>query len=81
VTEIVYFIPERETSGVPVELVIYDMRGRLIRKFSEGTRKPGKHTIIWDGKDSRGGHVGSGVYLYLLKAGEYEGTRKMVLMR
>jgi hypothetical protein len=81
VTEIIYFVPEDETSGVPVELLIYDMRGRLIKKFEEGMKLPGQHSIVWDGKDSRGAQAGSGIYFYLLTAGDYEATRKMLLVR
>jgi hypothetical protein len=81
VTEIVYFIPEKEAVGVPVKLVIYDMRGRLIKKFEEGMKLPGKYSIVWDAKDSRGAQAGSGIYFYLLTSGEHELTRKMLLVR
>jgi hypothetical protein len=81
VTEIVYLVPEGFESGVEVELFIYDLRGRLIRRYSEGLRRPGRHSIVWDGRDDRGAVVGSGVYFYRLRASEFEGIRKMILAR
>ncbi len=80
-TEIVYYIPEDEEGGIPVELEIYDMRGRLIRSYHEGMKLPGRYSIVWDGKDSRGVQTGSGIYFYLLAAGEYHAARKMLLVK
>lgn len=52
-----------------------------MKKNDEGVRKPGRHSITWDGRDSQGLQAGSGIYFYLLRAGEFKGTRKMVLMK
>ena len=35
----------------------------------------------WDGRNSIGQKVSSGVYYYTLQAGEYKATRKMVIMK
>lgn len=35
----------------------------------------------WDGKDSLGQSVASGVYFYTLQAGEFRATPKMVIMK
>jgi len=47
----------------------------------EGSRPAGNYTELWDGRDSRGGAVASGIYFYRLQAGAFTETRKMVLTR
>ncbi len=42
---------------------------------------PGDYEIFWDGKDENGKRVGSGIYFYKLKAGKFEETRKMILIK
>jgi hypothetical protein len=38
-------------------------------------------TAYWDGKDSHGQDVASGVYFYQIKAGGLVNSRKMVLLK
>jgi hypothetical protein len=66
---------------VRVSLSIYDLRGRLVRRLEEGMERPGRHSVLWDGRDSFGVPVPSGVYLYRLEAGDHTFTRKMTLLR
>ncbi|MBK7702255.1 MAG: hypothetical protein IPI34_04845 [bacterium] len=44
----------------PVSLRIYDVRGRQVRSLVEGNREAGAHSVVWDGRDDRGGNA-SGV--------------------
>jgi hypothetical protein len=37
--------------------------------------------VTWDGTDSRGGAVASGVYYYRLDAGHDSATKQMVLLK
>ena len=64
-----------------VSLRIYDAAGRLVRVLAEGARPAGNYTELWDGRDSRGSAVASGIYFYRLQAGEFTETRKLVLTR
>ena len=41
----------------------------------------GKYSIEWNGKNEQGGSVSAGVYIYILKAGNYIQTKKMVLLK
>ena len=73
-----------ETAGSDnriVKLAVYDIRGKLVRLLVSGERKPGRHTVFWDGKDSNGNQVGSGVYFYRMETGSKVRTRKMVLVK
>jgi len=46
------------------------------------TEQPaGTHTVTWDGTSESGGAVGTGVYLYRFRAGDYSETRKMLLLK
>jgi hypothetical protein len=76
-TEIGYYLPERGD----VSIGVYDVTGRLISELAEGVQEAGDHKITWNGQDSCGREVASGVYFYLLRSGKKELTRKMVLLR
>ena len=60
---------------------MYNIQGRLIRTLVEGSRAAGEHEVAWDGTDEYGIDVAAGVYLYRLRLGELEETRKMILVR
>jgi hypothetical protein len=63
-----------------VELTIYNIMGQTIRSFEE-YYPPGSHIIDWDGRNTSGTAVASGVYFYRLTAGEYRDTKKMLLLK
>jgi len=64
-----------------VTVTVYDIRGAFVRNLVSGTLPAGRHQVVWDGRDGRGRHVGSGVYFCRLEAGEFGATRRMVLLR
>jgi hypothetical protein len=76
-TTIVYDIADQSD----VKLSIFNSLGQLIRKFNEGARSQGRYTLTWDGKNSDGKQVPSGVYIYQLTAGQFIQTKKMLLVK
>jgi hypothetical protein len=64
----------------PAKLMIYSVNGRLIRRLVNDTRKAGRHTASWDGRDDAGEKVGSGIYFYQLVAPGVEESRRMILL-
>ncbi|RMH90974.1 MAG: T9SS C-terminal target domain-containing protein [Calditrichaeota bacterium] len=64
-----------------VRLTIYDLFGREVKTLVNARKAAGNYTVQWDGTDNVGRPVGSGIYLYRLKAGSFIQTRKMVLVR
>lgn len=76
-TTIRYTLPASERVG----LAIYGANGALVRMLVDDVRARGTHDITWDGRDSAGNPVGSGVYFYRLKAGKFTESRKMVLLK
>ena len=76
-TTISFDLPEESR----VSLTIYDITGRKIRVLADGRYPAGTHRVVWDGTDSRGQAVASGVYAYRLTAGKYMTTRKLLLIK
>jgi len=62
-------------------LEVFDMRGRRVKILFQGQAGEGSHTVYWDGTDTNGNRLASGVYFYRLKAGEESITRKMILVK
>jgi hypothetical protein len=64
-----------------VTLTVFNVHGREVRTLVRGTEQAGPHEAVWDGRDNHGQDVGSGLYFYLLRAGDFRNTRKMVLLK
>lgn len=65
---------------VPLEVSIYDVRGKLVRKIVSAG-EPGTVRVTWDGRDSNGRRVASGTYLVAVKSPRTHVTRKVVVLR
>ena len=64
-----------------ITLSIYNLRGQLVRTLHAGPLTAGTHRVVWDGTDSRGAKVASGLYVYRLHTGEQVLSRKLMLMK
>ncbi|MCK5365838.1 MAG: T9SS type A sorting domain-containing protein, partial [Gammaproteobacteria bacterium] len=76
-TTLTYTLP-RESS---VQLFVYDVSGRLVRRLEEGVRAAGPHTVTWDGRNEHGREVNSGFYLGRINADGIARTVKLTLVR
>ncbi len=76
-TEIKYQLPNAEL----VSLKVYNMNGQLVTTLVDGQINAGYHKVQWDGMNSAGIKVSSGVYLYEIKAGNFRETKKMILLK
>lgn len=63
-----------------VDLAVYDVRGRLVRRLDRADLPAGFHDIRWDGTDTGGRRVPAGVYFARLVTGDLHRTRKLVLV-
>jgi hypothetical protein len=61
-------------------LDVYNINGKLVRSFN-GAGEVGNITIQWDGTNTTGNAVASGVYLYRLNASDFRQTKKMILLK
>jgi hypothetical protein len=59
---------------------VYDLLGKEIAILVNGEKPAGKYVVVWNGKDSSGRKLTSGVYFYKLIAGTFIQTRKMLLL-
>lgn len=80
-TTITFDLPGDTGEKEHVELFVYDLRGRRVMTLIDTELEPGRHSIVWDGRDDRGVRVSSGIYLYRLGAGEGAYTKKMTVVK
>lgn len=76
-TTIEYFIPK---SG-KVEIMVFDMNGRLIKKLLNQIQNQGRHKINWNGTNNNGAKVSSGFYVYIIKYETKVLSKKMILIK
>ena len=77
VTTIQYSLKEQSK----VKLVIYNTLGQKVKELVTGLKNAGLHFAKWNGENSFGRKVASGIYFYRIEAGNYINTKKMVLMK
>jgi len=68
-------------SAGKTDLSIYNIKGQKIKSLVNNCQPAGSHEVIWDGSDSQGKQVASGIYFYRLSSGDNTQTRKMILMK
>jgi len=64
-----------------VDVAIYDVRGREVRRLTTGVLEAGSHRIPWNGRDGEGKPVAAGTYFYRVRADGAMQSRSMVLLR
>jgi len=64
-----------------ITLDVYNIKGQKVRSLVNDILKAGTHTIVWNGKDSLGHDVASGIYFYRLNASSNTHTKKMLLLK
>jgi hypothetical protein len=65
-----------------VRVEIFDVRGRSVRVLHDGLLAAGRHELVWDGRDDRGGQAASGAYLARARGADGEAQpRRMMLLK
>ncbi len=64
-----------------ITLRIFNIEGRLVRELMNGPVTAGAGFVDWDGRDTRGARLSSGIYFYQLQGPQDTATRKSVLLR
>jgi len=77
VTILRYALPE---DGF-VNITIYDMMGRVVKTLINDQQTAGYRSTQWNATNDAGSPVSAGIYLYMIQAGDFRQTRKMVLLK
>ena len=64
-----------------VAIMLYSIRGQVLRTLVGSCRMAGRQEVHWDGRNDSGGTVPDGIYFIRLQAGDQVVTRKVVLIR
>ena len=75
-TTLSYYLPNNET----VQIKIFDIMGRQVKTFVMPDQIVGYGSIQWNGTNDYDQRVSSGLYLYTIQAGNFRGTKKMVIL-
>ena len=74
-TTIEYEIPK----AAYVKLEIYNSIGELITTLENSFQNPGKYNVQWNGKNSKGEEVSSGIYFYRMSSNGLTLVKKMIM--
>ncbi len=78
ITNVVFELPQ----AVMVRISVFDIAGHHVKTLIGGeTKSAGTHRVTWNGRDSADRAVATGVYFYRLEAGEFQETKRMVLVK
>ncbi|MCC6964612.1 MAG: T9SS type A sorting domain-containing protein, partial [candidate division Zixibacteria bacterium] len=76
-TTIEFSVPRRSQ----VVIDIYNQLGQTVRSLVDEEKTAGVYRITWDGTDTSGRPLSSGVYLYRITAGDFAQSKKMLLLK
>jgi len=77
ITQIRYDLPEDGS----VNITIYDMMGRVVKTLINDQQSAGYRFTQWNATNDAGSPVSAGIYLYMINAGDFRQTRKMLLLK
>lgn len=80
------WIPYQLAQGSSVYISIFNSSGQLVRKLDIGFRASGVYSsqhraAHWDGRNTAGENVPSGIYFYSIRAANFAAIKKMLLVR
>ncbi|RLD15258.1 hypothetical protein DRI50_04310 [candidate division KSB1 bacterium] len=81
VTEIQFAIPQSDQGALPVQLSVYDLSGKKVIDLIHTNLSAGQYKYKWNGKDTFGNYLPSGVYFYKLSTPKNTMVRKMLFVK
>ncbi|HDR04591.1 MAG TPA: T9SS type A sorting domain-containing protein, partial [Candidatus Marinimicrobia bacterium] len=64
-----------------VKVIVYNMRGQLVKTLVNEHLGPGQHLRVWDGTNNMNESVSSGLYIARIKAGNAMAVQKMTFLK
>ena len=77
-TTLNFALPEEQEL---VTLTVYNQLGQPVRMLLNGDESAGYKSVVWDGRNDAAQLVGTGIYFYQIRAGNFSQTRKMILLK
>lgn len=74
-------IPYTLPSAGRVSLAVLNILGQKVLTLVDAVQPAGSYLVSWDGRDSQGRDLPSGIYFYRFASGQAAMTRKMVVLR
>ena len=76
-TTLKYQLPE----AADVKLEVYNVVGQVVRTLVADHQNAGRYVVQWDATNDNGQPLSSGIYFYHIQAGEFQKTKKMLLLK
>ncbi len=76
-TIINYRLPE----SAEISLIIYDIKGNIVKTIESGRLVAGRYTYVWNGQDNTDQPVSTGLYFTKIQADSYSRTIKMIFLK
>ena len=67
--------------GGPVNIVIYDMNGRIVKNLLNKYQNAGLNSIKWDATSDQGKQVSAGMYIYSIETPGIKQSKKMLFIK
>ena len=67
--------------GAHARVRVYDVSGRIVTTLTDRELAPGRHDLTWDGRDTSGARVASGVYLIGATVAGERATARLVHLK
>lgn len=65
----------------PVTIEVFNIKGQKVSTLVRDNFASGHHSVVWNGTDSNGKPVSSGVFFYKMSTPNHVSTRKMLLLK
>lgn len=76
-TTIEYALPQ----DCQVKITIYNILGQKVKTLVDDYQTAGYKSVLWDGKDSQGNEIASGIYFYRIRSANFADVKKMVVTK
>ncbi|MBX7152002.1 S8 family serine peptidase [bacterium] len=64
-----------------ITLKIFNIMGQEVKTLASGVKEIGRYDAVWDGRNSKGLQVASGIYIYRLSTPEGSFSKKMIFLK
>jgi len=77
VTTIRFDVPEESK----VKIDVYNVMGQKVVELVDSYYQPGFYTVNWDGTNTLGSALSSGMYFYRIQARDFTAVKKLLLVK